>query len=87
MRKHAKTSPKYDLVYKFIVEFKRTHDGNSPTIREIGTACDVSSTAAVRYYLNGLVKCGLIKRSHESGEPRMISVVGGMWNAPAVKPN
>jgi hypothetical protein len=33
--------PYYDrqTVLAFIISFKRAHDGNSPTIREIMTAC------------------------------------------------
>ena len=37
-----------EAVYRFIVEFKREHDGNSPTYREIMESCGVSSTVSRR---------------------------------------
>ena len=80
MRKNALTSPKYQTIYDFIVSFKANHDGNSPTIRQIGEDCGVSSTSMVSRYLDGMVKLGLIKRI---GKFRMLSIPGARWIAPA----
>jgi hypothetical protein len=69
-------------VYVFIVEFKRQHDGNSPTIREIMTACKVSSSSMVFFYLNQLAAFGLIQRPEPQVGTRQaanIEVVGGKW--------
>lgn len=77
MRHNPQKSPKYQQVFDFIVKFKKEHDGNSPSIREIGDAIDVSSTNVVRYYLNGLAQMGKIK--YAGKKPRMIEVVGGHW--------
>jgi SOS-response transcriptional repressor LexA len=69
-------------IYDFIVSFKQTHDGNSPSFRDIQTGCGISTTSMVFYYLNKLEKRGLIRRP----EPRFgsryatkIEVVGGKW--------
>lgn len=74
--------PKVERVYDFIVAYKKSHDGNSPTFREIMEDCEVLSTSTVVYYLDKLGKRGLIRRP----EPRigsryatMIEVVGGQW--------
>ena len=71
-RVEARTKP--EKVYDFILEFKRVHDGNSPTIREIVTSCKISSTSMVWFYLNQLAADGLIKRQASN-----IEVVGGKW--------
>lgn len=70
-------------IYEFIVKFKNTHDGNSPSIAEIGRHCEVNSTSTVRFYLQGMERLGLIKLS-SNGEARMIEVVGGTWTPPAL---
>ena len=49
-----------ETAYGFIVKFKKEHDGNSPTIREIGIACDISSTSATVYVMRKLVCAGRI---------------------------
>lgn len=70
-------NPKVNRVFSFIVKYKKSHDGNSPTIREIGSACGVSSTSVVNYYLNKLEEDGLIRR--DNFQSRNIDVVGGSW--------
>ena len=65
-------------VLKYIIEHKIAHDGNSPTLRQIGNACDISSTSVVNYTLNKLVKAKLI-RIDRSFTSRYIEVVGGKW--------
>lgn len=62
-------------VFNFIVSYKRSHDGNAPTIREIGDACGISSTSVVNYYLHQLVDEELIYRP--VGSARNIEIVGG----------
>ena len=69
-----------DAVYDFIVAYKSKHDGNSPTIREIGVACEISSTAVVSYHLGKLHTEGRIELIRgEIGKSRMISVPGYEW--------
>jgi len=64
-----------ETIYNFIVKFKKEHDGNSPTIREIGTACGVSSTSAVVYILKILARQERITLWGTRG----ITVVGAEW--------
>jgi SOS-response transcriptional repressor LexA len=61
-RRTPEGNDKADEVYNFIIEYKKTHDGNSPFIREIMRECDLSSTSHVTHYLNRLEDDGLIER-------------------------
>lgn len=65
-----------DAVMDFIIAYKKAHDGNSPSIREIMVGCDISSTSTVSYHLNKLAKKGRITRSRAN---RSIEVKGGAW--------
>jgi predicted transcriptional regulator len=69
---------KQEIVYKYIITYKSYYDGNSPSIREIADACDISSTSLVHYYLHGLIDEGLIEMSEGTARPR-IMVKGGEW--------
>ncbi len=73
-----KVEKKREEIIGFIVQHKVAHDGNSPSIREIGDACGISSTSAVNYYLAQLVKLKKIRKSHK---PRSIEIVGGYMEA------
>jgi len=68
----------YEDVFNFIVAYKQLHDGNSPTWREIGTACNISSVSVVAYILKELEAQGRIILEHNS-LPRKIIIVGGRW--------
>lgn len=65
-------------VYEFIVSYKKKHDGNSPSMREIMTDLNISSTSVVTYHLEKLERMGLIKRV-ANGQTRQIEVTGGRW--------
>lgn len=82
MGKHAKLSPKDIEILNCIVMFKSKHDGNSPSIREIGDACGINSTSVVRYHMDRLERFGMIERAGSGHEPRMIRVIGGCWLPP-----
>ncbi|MGA2504236.1 MAG: hypothetical protein ABSG01_09120 [Anaerolineales bacterium] len=80
------TMPREVRVFAFIVSYKQNHDGNSPTIREIGEAVGVNSTSLVLFYLNKLEKQGRIRRPEPKIGERFaanIEVIGGKWDAPA----
>ena len=49
-------------IFSFIQRYRR-EKGSAPTIREIGTQFEISSTNGVRYYLNLLEKAGYIRRT------------------------
>jgi repressor LexA len=65
-------------VLDFIIKYKRRHDGNSPTFREIQEGCRISSTSVVNYYLRGLEDANMIRRA-EKGASAKIEVTGGRW--------
>lgn len=70
-------------VYDCIVRFKWAHNGNSPSIIEIGEFCGIKSTSTIRYHLIGLERLGKIACNYGSGKSRMIEVVGARWIPPA----
>jgi SOS-response transcriptional repressor LexA len=82
MTLHRDSRSPVERVYEFIVTYKRGHDGNSPTFREIMEGCAITSTSMVLYYLTGLEKRGLIRRPEpEIGNRNAtkIEIVGGQW--------
>jgi len=60
----------------YIIGYKEQNNGLSPTVREIGDACGMSSTSLVNHHLEELVRIGELKRI---GSSRNLSVVGGRW--------
>jgi hypothetical protein len=40
-----------ERIFDFLVTYKQTHDGNSPSLREIADACHIVLSGA--HYLNG----------------------------------
>lgn len=72
-------------IYNYICGYKKRHDGNSPSVREIKDSCLVSSTSMVDFYLDKLEKSGLIKRTGR-GLTRSIEVVGGEWRLIGKRP-
>ncbi|TRZ49271.1 hypothetical protein D4S03_08545 [bacterium] len=74
--------PTVEGVFDFVVGYKKTHDGNSPSFREIQEGCEISSLSVVLYYLNKLEGRGLIRRQEPKiGERycRKIEIIGGKW--------
>lgn len=67
-----------DRIFRFIVGYKESYDGNSPSLRKIGNAVGINSTAWVNYYLDRLEDEGRIIRRHD-GTTGQIEVVGGRW--------
>lgn len=68
-------------LYDAIVEYKRAHDGNSPTLRELMAPANYASVSAVSNALGRLEKQGLIKLIGK-GKARRIEVVGARWTPP-----
>jgi len=63
-----------DMVFRFLIAYKRDHDGNAPTLREIAQACCLAR-ATVKYHLLLLEKEGRIR--WQGG--RAIEIRGGSW--------
>ena len=72
--------PKLDRAYNYIVDFKRLHDGNSPTMREIADELKPCSTSQVKFYLDRLEAMEKIRR--RLGRACAIEVIGGKWVGP-----
>ncbi len=64
----------------YIIDYKTTHDGLSPSIRDIASECNIPSTSTVSYYLDTLESEDKIKLA--AGH-KGIMVVGGVWSMPA----
>jgi hypothetical protein len=76
---HNEHSPSMrDQVYAFLVRYKRAHDGNSPTLREIASACHIS-VSSVSHHLTRLRLDGRIVFR---GKSRMIELAGATWQPP-----
>lgn len=60
----VKLSARQKAILEFIAEFV-DKSGYPPTIREIGKACDISSTSVVNYNLDKLEREGLLVRDRE----------------------
>lgn len=69
-------------VYRAIVDYKRQHDGNSPTIRQLTELCAIPSVNTTHKLLLTLEERGLINLSKRKGDTRSIIVTGGRWLPP-----
>lgn len=67
-----------EMVFRFIVEYKRRHDGLSPSVGDIAAAC-VLHPSTVKYHLLKLENSGRIRIVGR----RAIEVTGGSWDLPA----
>jgi SOS-response transcriptional repressor LexA len=68
----------YSQIFGYIVSFKKRNDGLSPSIRELMSKFNISSTNVVHYILRVLEKEGKIKL-YGKYTSRGIKVVGGKW--------
>jgi len=66
-----------ELVFAFIVNYKRAHDGLSPSIQEIAEGCRLSEST-VKYHLLMLERDDRIRIVGR----RAIEVTGGIWDLP-----
>jgi SOS-response transcriptional repressor LexA len=67
-------------VFAFICEYKASHDGNSPEIREIMIGTGTASSSTVYWHLQSLVELGWIKWTLK--QSRSFEVTGGRWLPP-----
>lgn len=65
-------------ILDYFIAYKKTHDGNSPTIREIGQELGISSTSVVHYHLEAMVKKGMLYKIGTDIN-RAYCVFGGQW--------
>ena len=69
-----RTSTKKQEIYDYLTSFIAEH-GYSPSIREIGAAVGLKSTATVHYHLTAMQREGLI--AFPEFKKRVITVPGG----------
>jgi FaeA-like protein len=69
-----------EQIFAFLVRYKRGHDGNSPTTRDIADACSTSISTA-SYHLDRLETDNRIRRLGQ--HHHQIEIVGGVWQFPA----
>lgn len=67
----ARTSNKSQLILDFIHQFVQ-ENGYAPSVREIGQAVGLNSTASVSYHLHQLQAKGLLQGSGEKGSKRAV---------------
>lgn len=75
----AKRKHDYQAVYQFIISYKTEFCGESPSLREIMRAMDISSTSTTRNILIRLAKEGKIVYD---GPNCHIHVTGATWTPP-----
>lgn len=66
-----RTSDKAQLILAYVNEFILDH-GYAPSVREIGTAVGLRSTASVSYHLRALQQKGLLQTPEAKGRKRAI---------------
>lgn len=84
MGNRAETTRKEKAILKFI-EDQVKENGYPPSVREIGKAIGLSSTATVHAYLSKLEKQGFIKKEDKKG--RTLKVIKGSNGKPVKKQN
>lgn len=80
--KYTGLSDRARLMLLFIIEYKKAHDGNSPSMRQAGRAAGVESSSLISYYLAELERAGYIKRNRCAA--RQIELIGGKYVPPAL---
>jgi repressor LexA len=87
VRKSKGLGERHQKIIEFIDGYQRKFK-HSPSIREIGEHCDISSTSVVNYYLDQLEKSGHIERDRKiSRGVRLTSPatpVGDMFRVPVL---
>ena len=79
----ARTSDKGQKILEFVTEFVRDN-GYAPSVREIGAAVGLSSTASVSYQLKQLQEKGLLSAPGNKGVKRAIATTARAGQIPVV---
>ena len=79
----ARTSDKGEKILEFVQEFVRDN-GYAPSVREIGAAVGLSSTASVSYQLKRLQEQGLLSAPGNKGVKRAIATTARAGQIPVV---
>ena len=79
----ARTSDKGEKILEFVQEFVR-ENGYAPSVREIGAAVGLNSTASVSYQLKRLQEQGLMSAPGNKGVKRAIATTARPGQIPVV---
>ena len=79
----ARTSNKAQLILDYIEQFTR-ENGYAPSVREIGIAVGLNSTASVSYHLHQLQEKGLLQGAANKGVKRAISTTRRTGQIPII---
>ncbi len=64
-----------DDVFWFIVEWKRKHDGNTPTLRQIALGCGMKAVSQAFDTVARLERTGRVRKCGRG----LVEIVGGDW--------
>lgn len=64
-------------VFGFIVSYKKTHNGNSPSLRDIVDNTRSASTSTAYHSIRKLELAGYLKM--DNNKARNITIRGGVW--------
>ena len=78
-----RTSNKADLILAFVNQFVQ-ENGFAPSVREIGAAVGLSSTASVSYHLQQLQKKGMLQSTGIKGRKRALVIAQRPGQIPVV---
>lgn len=70
---------KVEAVYRFVIEYKTAHGGDSPSTRQIRDGAGLSSSSVAMSYLRKLQDDGRITLAHRPYSGMEIRVKGGVW--------
>ena len=80
-----RTSNKAQLIVDYVNQFIQ-ENGYSPSVREIGAAVGLRSTASVSYHLQALQEKGLLQSPGAKGRKRAIVATARQGQIPIVGP-
>ena len=78
-----RTSNKAELIMEYVNQFIQ-ENGYSPSVREIGAAVGLRSTASVSYHLQALQEKGLLQGGESKGRKRAIATSARAGQIPVV---
>jgi hypothetical protein len=71
-------------VFNFIVAHKMSHDGNSPSVRDIMREFEMASSSVAQFVVDDLVRMGRLRKPAPNARGRRasrgIEVAGGAWS-------
>ena len=81
MKRHKRGSgvARRTALYDYIVEYKTTHGGETPRLRDMMTETGLASPSVVHYHLRLMADEGLIRLVNDGGKMRHIAIPGECW--------